>query len=113
VKKWRFRLRNLPAGRGGAVAASAVTMRALAGVAGVVYGVSVETKVLSGISAGKASLPAEPSFFYPCGYQSAGSVWLSVAEDSVKKAKEIEATNSGSCWPPTSYICPWGARGVP
>ncbi len=45
MKKWRFRLRNLPAGKGGDVAASAVTMRALAGVAGVVYGVSVETKV--------------------------------------------------------------------
>jgi hypothetical protein len=45
VKKWRFRLRNLPAGRGCDVVASAVTMRALAGVAGVVYGASVETKV--------------------------------------------------------------------
>jgi hypothetical protein len=65
VKKCRFRLRNLPAGRGGAVAASAVTMRALAGVAGVVFAVSVETKVLSGISAGKAPLPAGPSLLYP------------------------------------------------
>jgi hypothetical protein len=61
-------------------------------VNGVVSG-ATGTKVLSGIWRWEGSATSGAFFFYTlCGYQSAGSVWLSVAEDSVKKAKETEAT---------------------
>jgi len=46
VKKWRYKPRTLPAGKSGTVNASALEMgTSNAGVTGVAYGISAETKV--------------------------------------------------------------------
>jgi hypothetical protein len=62
VKKWQSEPGILPARKGDAVAAGT---GAIAGVSGVVYGVSAETKVLSGIRRWEGFATGGAFFFLP------------------------------------------------